>query len=140
MANYNRVLLMGNLTRDPELSFTPSNMPMCKFGLAVNRQWTDKNSNERREETTFVDCVAWARQAETIKQYMSKGKPIFVEGRLSYSSWENQEGQKRSKLEVVVERFQFIGGGGGTGGGGRGQGSGGSADAESPPQVDDVPF
>lgn len=110
MANYNRVILAGNLTRDPELSYTPSSTPICKFGMAINHYWTDRESNEKREETCFVDCTAFGRQAETINQYMTKGRPILVEGRLQFSRWTNQEGQKRSKLEVVVERSQFLGG------------------------------
>lgn len=110
MANYNRVILAGNLTRDPELSYTPSNTPICKFGMAINRYWTDRESNERREETCFVDCTAFGRQAETINQYMTKGRPILVEGRLQFSRWTGQDGQNRSKLEVVVERSQFLGG------------------------------
>ena len=109
MANYNRVILAGNLTRDPELSYTPANTPVCKFGLAINRVWTDRQTNEKREETCFVDCTAFGRQAETINQYMSKGRPLLIEGRLQFSQWTGQDGQKRSKLEVVVERSQFLG-------------------------------
>ena len=111
MANYNRVILAGNLTRDPELSYTPSSTPICKFGLAINRVWTDRESNEKREETCFVDCTLFGKQAETFNQYMSKGKPVLIEGRLHLNQWTNQEGQKRSKLEVVAERFHFVGGG-----------------------------
>jgi len=81
MANYNRIILAGNLTRDPELSYTPSSTPICKFGLAVNRTWTDKQTNERRQETMFVDCVAWARSGEVINQYCRKGGPILIEVR-----------------------------------------------------------
>lgn len=126
MANYNRVILAGNLTRDPELSYTPANTAVCKFGLAINRRWTDKNTNERREETTFVNCTAFARRGEVINQYLKKGNPILLEGRLQFSQWTNQEGQKRSKLEVVVDTFEFLGGrqdgaGGGAGGSGAGE-------------------
>ena len=110
MANLNRVILAGNLTRDPQLSHTPSNTAVCKFGLAINRKWTDRNTNQQREETTFVDCTAFARQGETINQYLTKGSPILLEGRLQYSTWTGQDGQKKSKLEVVVENFQFLGG------------------------------
>lgn len=120
MANFNRVILMGNLTRDPQLSFTPANTAICKFGLAVNRAWTDRQTNEKREETCFVDCTAFGRTAETINQHLSKGRPILIEGRLQYSRWTGQDGQARSKLEVVVESFQFIGppaGAAGTGAG-----------------------
>jgi len=109
MANYNRVILAGNLTRDPELTYTPSNTPICKFGMAINRRWRGQDGNSR-EETCFVDCTAFGRQAETINQYMSKGRPLLIEGRLNYSQWTGQDGQKRSKLAVVVETFQFLGG------------------------------
>ena len=108
MANFNRVILAGNLTRDPELSYTPANAPVCKFGLAINRVWTDRQTNEKREETCFVDCTAFGRQAETINQYMSKGRPLLIEGRLQFSQWTGQDGQKRSKLDVVAERFVFV--------------------------------
>ena len=109
MASYNRVILAGNLTRDPELSYTPSNTAICKFGLATNRKWRDQQG-EMREETCFVDCTAFGRQAETLNQYMRKGRPLLLEGRLHYSQWTSQDGQKRSKLEVIAERFQFLGG------------------------------
>ncbi len=128
MANYNRVILAGNLTRDPELSYTASNTPVCKLGMAINRRWRDRNSNELREETCFVDCTAFARSAETINQYMKKGQSILIEGRLSYSSWQAQDGSKRSKLEVIVETFQFLGGPGG----GQNTGSRGGAPAREP--------
>ncbi|HUU84556.1 MAG TPA: single-stranded DNA-binding protein [Phycisphaerae bacterium] len=109
MANYNRVILAGNLTRDPELSYTPSNTAICKFGMAINRQWRDQQGNTQ-EDTCFVDCTVFGRQAETLNQYMRKGRPLLLEGRLHYSQWTSQEGQRRSKLEVVGERFQFLGG------------------------------
>ena len=115
MASYNRVILAGNLTRDPELSYTPSSTPICKFGLATNRKWRDQNG-EQRDETCFVDCTVFGRQAETFNQYMNKGRPVLLEGRLQFSQWTGQDGQKRSKLEVVVERFQFLGGRSGEGG------------------------
>ena len=120
MANLNKVLLMGNLTRDPQLKYLPSQTPVVEFGLAVNRRWKGQNG-EDREETTFVDCSAFAKTAEVINQYFTKGKPIFIEGRLKFDSWEDKQGGgKRSKLTVVVENFQFIGGrDGGQGGGGR---------------------
>jgi single-strand DNA-binding protein len=110
MANLNRVILAGNLTRDPQLSYTPSNTAVCKFGMAINRSWTDRSTGDRRDETTFVDLTAFGRQAEVINQYLRKGRGVLVEGRLNYSQWTNPEGQKRSKLEVVVENFQFLGG------------------------------
>ena len=119
MANYNKVILIGNLTRDPQLRYTPSQAAVCDFGVAVNRQWTGQDG-QKREEVCFVDCTAWARQAETIQKYLSKGRPVFIEGRLTYRQWDGPDGKKRSKLEVTVERFQFLGGprsGGGGGGG-----------------------
>jgi len=130
MPNYNKVLLMGNLTRDPELRYTPGGAAVCEFGLAVNRQWKNQQSGEMQEETTFVDITVWGRQGETANQYLSKGRPIFIEGRLQLDTWETQDGQKRSKMRVVAERFQFLGsrgegGGGGGGGGGSGGGGGG---------------
>ena len=109
MASYNKVLLMGNLTRDPEVRYTPKGTAIATVGLAVNRRWTTE-TGEQKEEVTFVDVEVWGRQAETVGQYLSKGKPIFVEGRLRLDSWEDKEsGQKKSKLKVVCERFQFIG-------------------------------
>jgi single-strand DNA-binding protein len=124
MANLNKVLLMGNLTRDPQLKYLPSQTAVVDFGLAVNRRWKGQNG-EDREETTFVDCSAIAKTAEVINQYFTKGKPIFIEGRLKYDTWEDKQGGgKRSKLSVVIENFQFIGGrDGGQGGGGGGGGS-----------------
>jgi len=118
MANFNRVILIGNLTRDPQLRYTQSQAAVCDFGIAVNRQWTGKDG-QKHEETAFVNCTAWARQAELIQKYLSKGSPIFIEGRLTYSQWDGPDGKKRSKLEVTVENFQFLGGPAGGGGGGR---------------------
>ena len=120
MANYNRVILIGNLTRDPEIRYTPSGMAVATFGLAVGRRWKDKTSGEMREETTFVDIDAWGKQAELAGQYLAKGRPLLVEGRLKLDQWEDRETkQKRSKLKVVCERFQFLGTReGGPGGGG----------------------
>lgn len=117
MASFNRVILMGNLTRDPQLKYLPSNMAVCEFGLAVNHRWRDRDGNQR-EEVCFVDLSAFGRQAEVINQYMSKGKPILVEGRLKYDTWTGQDGQKRSKHSIVVDNFQFVGvrEGGGPGG------------------------
>ena len=108
MANLNKVLLMGNLTRDPELRTLPSGMAVCNFGMAINRNFTDREGN-RREETTFVDVESFGKQAETISRYMNKGRGIFVEGRLKLDQWE-KDGEKRSKMRVVLENFQFVGG------------------------------
>lgn len=130
MANFNKVILMGNLTRDPELKYLPSNTAVCEFGLAVNRTWRDANG-QQQEDTCFVDCACFGRAAETLNQYMSKGKPLLIDGRLKYDSWTAQDGTKRSKLRVVVENFQFVGGRGEGGGGGAG-GSGGGERPERP--------
>jgi len=126
MASFNRVILVGNLTRDPELRYTPSNTPVTEIGLAVN----DRRKNaagEWIEETTFVDVTLWARQAEVASEYLTKGSPVLIEGRLKFDSWE-KDGQKHNKLRVVGERMQMLGsrGGGGTGGGSRGAASTGS--------------
>ncbi len=107
MAGFNKVLLMGNLTRDPQLSYTPSQTPVVDFGLATNRRWTGQNGTQR-EETCFVDCRAFGRLAENINKYMTKGRPIFIEGRLSFDTWTAQDGTKRSKHRVTVENFQFL--------------------------------
>ena len=107
MANLNKVFLMGNLTRDPQLSYLPSQTPVAEFGLAVNRRWNGQDG-QPREETTFVDIVAYGRQAETISKYLKKGRPFFVEGRLKLDQWEAQDGTKRSKMRVILEGFQFI--------------------------------
>ena len=110
MATLNRVMLMGNLTRDPQLKPLPSNTTVAEFGLAVSRRYKTQGGEER-EETCFVDCTAFGKQAELIGQYCQKGKPLFVEGRLKYESWEDKQGLgRRSKVSVVVENFQFLGG------------------------------
>jgi len=114
MANFNKVLLMGNLTRDPELRYLPSNTPVCQIGLAVNRRFR-RQDGEQGEETLFVECEAFARPAEIINQYCRKGRPLFVEGRLKLDQWQDRDGNNRSKIKVVVENFQFVDGGGGGG-------------------------
>jgi single-strand DNA-binding protein len=136
------VILAGNLTRDPQLSYLPSGTPVCEFGLAINRKWKAQQTGEMREETCFVDCRAFGRQAETLNQYMSKGRPLLVEGRLKYDQWEGKDGQKRSKLSVVTDTFQFLGsgpGGGSRGGSDRSQPPPPSDD-DAPPAADDIPF
>jgi single-strand DNA-binding protein len=119
MASLNKVMLIGNLTRDPELRVTPKGTAICQFGLAVNRQFKDE-SGATRDETTFVDIEAWGKQGETVAKYCAKGRPLFVEGRLKLDTWDDKTtGQKRSKMKVVLENFQFLGGReGGPGGGG----------------------
>ncbi|HRK32484.1 MAG TPA: single-stranded DNA-binding protein, partial [Tepidisphaeraceae bacterium] len=122
MASFNQVILMGNLTRDPQLRYTPSQAAVCDFGLACNRKFKAADGS-LREEVTFVDCTAWSKQAELINTYFTKGKPIFISGRLKYDQWDDKNGGgKRSRLLVVVEDFQFVGGRDGPGqGGGGGQ-------------------
>ena len=107
MASLNKVILLGNLTRDPELRYAPNGTPVTRFGLAVNTSRAGQG-DERREEVCFVDIVAFGRQAETASEYLSKGRPALVEGRLQWRSWEGQDGQKRSKHEVIAERIQFM--------------------------------
>ena len=109
MANFNKVLLMGNLTRDPEVRYTPKGTAIAKIGLAVNEVYTT-DQGEKKEFTTFVDIDVWGKQAETLAQYVSKGSPLFVEGRLRLDTWDDKEtGQKKSKMKVICDRFQFIG-------------------------------
>lgn len=115
MANFNQVILMGNVTRDPQLRHLPSQTVVADFGLACNRRYRTAQG-EDREEVVFVDCAAFGKQAEILKQYCQKGKPLFVQGRLKYDTWEDKQGGgKRSKLSVIVENFQFIGGRDGSG-------------------------
>ncbi len=154
MANLNKVLLMGNLTRDPELRYLQTGNAVANIGMAVNRKYRNKNK-ELVEETTFVDLEAWGQTAETICKYMVKGKPMFVEGRLKLDSWEDRDGQKRSRLRVVVENFQFLGSPGqgrdGPGAGGRSRAARpapttGQVSEGGPPEggedydFDDIPF
>jgi len=161
MSSFNKVILLGNLTRDPQVRYTPGGTAVAELGLAVNRTWFDQKTNSRREETTFVDVTLWGRQAEVAGEYLAKGRQVLIEGRLQLDTWEDKEsGQKRSKLKVVSENMKMVGGrgeGGSGGGGGRGEGgrpeaprSGGQRDMESAggapeefhdaPPDDDVPF
>jgi len=112
MTNFNKILLMGNLTRDPQLSYLPSQTPVVDFGLATNRKWTNKDGTQR-EETCFIDCRAFGKMAENINKYLTKGQPVFLEGRLTFDSWTAQDGTKRSKHRVTVENFKFLPGKGG---------------------------
>jgi|SRR5580658_5670802 len=148
MASFNKVILAGNLTRDPELRYTPKGTAIARLGIACNRKWKSE-TGEMKEEVTFVDVDAFGKQAETIGQYLKKGRPILIEGRLRYDTWEDkQSGQKKSKLGVVLETFQFL-----DSGGNRGEGDAprtrtpsspppptepGAGDV--PPESDDVPF
>ena len=107
MPSYNKVSLMGNITREPKLTFLPSHVPVCEFGLAINQAWKGKDG-EKRESVCFIDCRLFGKQAQTFEQYMTKGKPVLIEGRLELDTWEGREGQKRSKHRIFVERFTFI--------------------------------
>jgi len=154
MASFNKVILVGNLTRDPELRYTPKGTAVAKIGLAVNRTWTSE-SGEKKEEVTFIDVDVFGRTAENVSQYMRKGRPILVEGRLRLDQWDDkQTGQKRSKLGVVAETIQFLGSPAGAEGGApsaprppRPASPGPAApatppsgDEPPPPEEDDVPF
>ncbi|MCA9272982.1 MAG: single-stranded DNA-binding protein [Phycisphaerales bacterium] len=154
MASYNKVLLMGNLTRDIELRQLPSGASIATIGLAVNERYKDKN-DQWVERANFIDCEMFGRRAEVMAQYLSKGSPVFIEGRLRLDTWQDKnDGSNRSKLKVVVENFEFVGGGqggggGGGGGGGRssgpsrqpaGQQAGGYDDYAEQVSPDDIPF
>ena len=131
---------MGNLTRDPQLTYLPSQTAVVDFGLAVNRKWTSKEG-EKKDETCFVDCRMFGRRAEVINQYCKKGNPLFIEGRLTLNSWTAQDGTKRSKLRVTVENFEFIGGAPGTGGRQTEQNTAEPASqSEQSVNADDIPF
>lgn len=159
MASFNKVILVGNLTRDPEVKYTAGGQAVAEVGLAVNRTWFDQKANERKEEVTFVDVTLWGRQAEVAGEYLAKGRSVLIEGRLQLDSWTDKEsGQKRSKLRVVGEQMTMLGGregaGGGSGGGGgagggsrsagggsqqyggEGRGSRGGGRPQSPPSND----
>jgi single-strand DNA-binding protein len=127
MASVNKVMLLGRLTADPELRYTPKGTAVCDLRMAMNRTYTDPGSGEKKEEATFVDVTAWGRTAEISAQYLKKGRQVFIEGRLKFDQWE-QEGQKRSKLSVTADQVTFVdGGAGGAGGGGEGAEGGGGA-------------
>ena len=133
MASFNKVILMGNLTRDPELRYTPKGTAVAKLGLAVNRSWRNAEG-QQQDETTFVDVDAFGKQAETLGQYMQKGRPILIEGRLKLDQWEDKNtGQNRSKLGVILEKFSFVGGGSQNGG------TTSTSQATAPPTTSEVP-
>jgi single-strand DNA-binding protein len=124
MASMNKVVLMGNLTRPPEVKTLPSGNSVCEFGLAINRKFTTRDGDER-EEVTYVELSCFGRGGEVIKQYCDKGSPLFVEGRLRYDSWQNDKGEKRNRLSVIVDNFQLLPDGRGKGGSDTASGSGG---------------
>jgi single-strand DNA-binding protein len=140
MANLNKVMLMGNLTRDPQLSYLPSQTPVVEFGIATTRRFK-KQDGSQGEETCFVDCQMFGKRAEVVNQYFKKGEPIFVEGRLKFDQWTAQDGAKRSKLRVFVENFEFLGG---RRGGGQQQTSAPDEPTQDAPygggMDDDIPF
>ena len=150
MASFNKVILAGNLTRDPELRYTPKGTAVARLGIACNRKWKSE-TGEMKEEVTFVDVDAFGKTAETIGQYLKKGRPILIEGRLRYDTWEDkQTKQKKSKLGVVLENFQFLDSGGGRGAEGAPTAprpatgaapvASEPAEGDAPPEGDDVPF
>lgn len=136
MASYNKVILVGNLTRDPEVRYIPSGTAVCELGLAVNRTWYDKQSNSRKEDTTFVDVTLWGRTAEVAGEYLAKGRSVLIEGRLQMDTWDDKEtGKKRSKLKVVGEQMTMLGGRGEGGGGGGGGGRSAAAPTQDPAEA-----
>lgn len=137
--SFNKVILLGNLTRDVELRHTQNNQAVARIGLAVNRRYTTADG-EKREEVTFVDCEAWGKQAETLSKYLSKGRPLMIEGRLKLDQWQDKDGNKQSKLRVVIENFQFVDSRGDGGGNSRGASSGAADEPDPTIQDDDIPF
>ena len=146
MASLNKVMLIGNLTRDPQLTYLPSQMPVVEFGMAVNDRRKQQDGSYA-DKANFIDLSIFGKRAEALQKYVKKGDPLFVEGKLDYQQWE-KDGQKRSKLKVIVQNFEFIGkSGGGQGGGNQGGGYQQSAPAPSAPEAphgggmdDDIPF
>ena len=144
MATFNKVILLGNLTRDPELRYTPQGSAVCEFALALNYQYTNKQTGQKVEEVSFIDIVAWGKTGEICAEYLKKGRQVMVEGRLKQDRWEAQDGKKMSKVRVTAENVQFVGSrpAGEGGGGGGGKGGGAPAPEEGPPpgQEEDIPF
>jgi single-strand DNA-binding protein len=153
MAGVNKVILVGNLGRDPELRYTPSGQPVANFSIATSESWNKKDGSGREERTEWHRIVAWGRTAELCAQYLAKGRTVYIEGRLQTREWENKEGQKQRTTEVVANTVQFIGGGGGGAGGGGAGGGGGAPRGGSgggapmgggfeggPPPDDEIPF
>ena len=159
MASVNKVILLGNLGRDPELRYTPGGQPVANFSIATSESWNKKDGSGREEKTEWHRIVAWGRTAELCAQYLAKGRTVYIEGRLQTREWENKEGQKQRTTEVVANTVQFIGspggagggaaGGGGSGGGGAPRGgsqggggapTGGGFDNGPPPADDEIPF
>jgi single-strand DNA-binding protein len=142
MSSFNKILLMGNLTRDPQLSYLPSQTAVADFGLATNRKWTGKDGSQK-DETCFVDCRAFGKLAENINKYLKKGMPLFVEGRLTFDTWTGKDGSKHSKHRVTVESFKFIGSASGSAASSAGQADAPAAEENEPQSQkgdDDIPF
>ena len=142
MSSFNKILLMGNLTRDPQLSYMPSQTAVVDFGLATNRKWTGKDGSQK-DETCFVDCRAFGKLAENINKYLKKGMPLFVEGRLTFDTWTGKDGSKHSKHRVTVENFKFIGPASGSATASAGQAEAPAAEENEPQSQkgdDDIPF
>jgi len=139
MASYNKVIMMGNLTRDPQLSYLPSQTPVVEIGLASNRRWRDRDGNQK-EETCFVDCRAYGKTAENISKYCKKGRPLLVEGRLTFDQWEAQDGSKRSKHRIFIENFTFVDSRGQDSAESSGPNDYGNNNPAPPKDDDDIPF
>ena len=142
MATVNKVMILGNLTRDPELRYTPGGAAVCEFSVALNRSYTNKQTGQKVDEVSYIDIVAWARTAELCAEYLKKGRQVHVEGRLKQERWET-DGQKRNKIKVIAEQITFVGsrtGGGGGGGQDSGPPTGPPGGDEEPPPPQDIPF
>lgn len=137
MANFNKVIMAGRLTRDPELTFLPSQTPVVEFGLATSHKFKGSDG-QMKEDTCFVDCRMYGKRAEVIKKYLSKGDPLMIEGRLQFDRWEAQDGSKRSKHRIFVESFEFMGSGKSSGQGNNEYGNSGAND-QAPSGTDNVP-
>jgi single-strand DNA-binding protein len=145
MATFNKVILLGNLTRDPELRYTPQGSAVCEFALALNYQYTNKQTGQKVEEVSFIDIVAWGKTGEICAEYLKKGRQVMVEGRLKQDRWEAQDGKKMSKVRVTAENVQFVGSrpageGGGAPAGGKAGGAPASEEGPPPGQEEDIPF
>jgi len=145
MASFNKVILLGNLTRDPELRYTPQGSAVCEFALALNYVYTNKQTGQKVEEVSFIDIVAWGKTGEICAEYLKKGRQVMIEGRLKQDRWEAQDGKKMSKVRVTAENVQFVGSrpageGGGAAPGGKGGGAPAPEDGPPPGQEEDIPF
>ncbi len=144
MASVNKAILIGNLGKDPELRYTPSGVAVCTFSIATSEKWRDKNTNELKEQTNWHNIVLWRKLAENAKEYLQKGSPVYIEGKIQTRSYDDKDGNKRWITEIVADRMQFLGRrGDGNGGGASTSDSGGAPQQEEPPmsdEDDDLPF